>query len=121
MRSSIFLDTNALIYFMDGQEIMTPYLDFNFHISIVTEIEVRSKKSLDPIQEEQIAEVLRDCIISEIGSETKEIAIAIRKMYGLKLADNLIAASAWHQRLPLLTADKAFAKIEELDVILLEF
>ena len=106
---------------MDGHEIMVPYLDFNFHISLVTEIEIRSKNSLTIEQERQIKEILQDCIISEIGNDVKEIAIAIRKMYGLKLADSLIAASAWHQRLPLLTADKTFTRIEELNIILLEF
>jgi predicted nucleic acid-binding protein len=106
---------------MEGKEIMLPYVDFNFYISIITEIEVRSKKSITPTEDLQIQEVLKDCIISGIDPGTKEISIAIRKMYGLKLSDSLIAASAWHQRLPIVTADKAFARIIELDVILIEF
>lgn len=105
---------------MNGLDIMLPYLDFDFHLSIITEIEVRSKRNLTELQEQEIVALLTDCIISEIGNDVKEAAITFRRMYGLKLADSLIAASAWRQRLPLLTADKAFAKIEELDIILLE-
>ena len=62
---------------MDGHEIMVPYLDFNFHISLITEIEIRSKNSLTIEQERQIKEILKDYIISEIGNDVKKISIAI--------------------------------------------
>lgn len=39
---------------------------------------------------------------------------------GIKLPDAIIAATAIKNRVPLLTADKGFRQIAELDLILLE-
>ena len=50
----------------------------------------------------------------------KEQTILLRKKYGIKLPDAIIAATAIKNRVPLLTADKGFRQIAELDLILLE-
>ena len=50
----------------------------------------------------------------------KEEAIRIRKIYGTKLPDAIVAATAIVNNLTLLTADKGFNKIKELNMILLQ-
>jgi len=120
MTKGVLLDTNALIYHMEGRNIMLPYQEMDFWISVVSEIEIRSKKNLSMKEEKQILNVVSDCVVCEINHDVKEIAIALRRTYGLKLADSLIAASAWYHRLPIVTADKVFIRIEELNVFLLE-
>ena len=50
----------------------------------------------------------------------KERTILLRRKYGTKLPDSIVAATAIECELPLVTADKGFKKIEELDLRLLE-
>ena len=46
--------------------------------------------------------------------------IDLRRTYRLKLPDSLIIASALHLDLPVITSDKAFNKIEELETVYYE-
>ncbi len=48
------------------------------------------------------------------------MTIELRKQYGLKLPDAIIAATSRAAGVPLLTADKQFGKIKEIDCILLQ-
>ena len=49
-----------------------------------------------------------------------DITIALRQRYKIKVPDALIAATALHQRIPLLTFDAGFERVKELDLVLLE-
>ncbi|GIL23925.1 MAG: hypothetical protein BroJett042_24380 [Bacteroidota bacterium] len=49
-----------------------------------------------------------------------EKAISLRQRYGIKVPDAIIAASAWQYDLPLITADVAFTKIKEVNILLLD-
>jgi len=49
-----------------------------------------------------------------------ELTIKLRRRYSLKLPDAIIAATALSLEIPLLTADKDFAKIKEIDCFILE-
>jgi len=44
----------------------------------------------------------------------------LRKKYSIKLPDAIVASTSIVYGLPLVTADKAFSKIKELDLILIE-
>jgi predicted nucleic acid-binding protein len=44
----------------------------------------------------------------------------LRKNYTLRLPDAIVAASALSFEVPLVTADKVFSKVKELDLILIE-
>jgi len=49
--------------------------------------------------------------------KVKDIAIVIRKKYKLKLPDSIIAATAIAYNIPLITADKQFEIISELQLL----
>jgi predicted nucleic acid-binding protein len=49
-----------------------------------------------------------------------QLTISLKQKFKIKLPDALIAATAIHADLPLLTYDKAFAQISTLDIVLLE-
>lgn len=49
------------------------------------------------------------------------MTIELRKKYSIKLPDAVIAATSLTFEIPLVTADKTFSTIDELDLILLEF
>jgi predicted nucleic acid-binding protein len=50
----------------------------------------------------------------------KESTILLKQKYSVKLPDAIIAATSIVYEVPLVTADKGFSKINELDVILIE-
>lgn len=55
-----------------------------------------------------------------INFPIKELAIKLKQKYRLETPDATIAATAIQQKLTLLTVDKYFQKIKELDLILIE-
>ncbi|WP_434981603.1 PIN domain-containing protein [Daejeonia sp. YH14] len=50
----------------------------------------------------------------------KEQTIRLKRKYNIKLPDAIIASTSLVYGIPLVTADKGFSKIEELDLILIE-
>lgn len=117
--SSIFVDTNILLYFLKGDpDVIEMISDKNLVISFITELELLSfpKRSLD--SEDTIKQLLNNCTIVDINSEIKELTIELRKKSKLKLPDSIIAASAFYSDLPLLTADKQFGTIKDLNIII---
>lgn len=63
--------------------------------------------------------IINDCFYIEIIPQVKEITISLKKKYKLKLPDAVIAAKAIFLEIPLITFDKDFSKIEELELFLL--
>lgn len=119
--NKIFVDTNIILYFLKGDPIVVDLvLDKELVISIISEIEILAFPGLSVENERQIKLFLSDCIIAELDQKVKELTIELRRKYKLKLPDSIIAASAIFQKTPLLTADKEFKKIEELDLLIYE-
>ncbi len=121
MKFDLIADTNFLIYVHEGNQITEPFLQFNYGISFITEVELLSFNGISKLEEEKLKELLNDCFLIEWNTKIKEQTIAFRRMYSLKLPDAIIAASAFVYGVPLVTADKAFSKIDKLDLILIEF
>lgn len=61
---------------------------------------------------------LNSVTIINIDDKVKIKAIELRKKTKIKLPDCIIAASALAYNIPLITADKGFKKIEDIDLIL---
>ena len=59
-------------------------------------------------------------MIIDINPPIKRKAIQIRRSTGLKLPDCIIASSAMYLDMPLITADKDFAGIPGIELILYE-
>jgi predicted nucleic acid-binding protein len=120
--SNLFVDTNILLYFLKGnEEVIELIADKDLTISFITELEILSFPNLTKDAETQIKGLLNSCTIIESNQEIKALTIELRQKYKLKLPDTIIAASAYFHKLPLLTADQAFKKLEELNIILYEF
>jgi predicted nucleic acid-binding protein len=83
-------------------------------------LELLGFKGLTSEQKPIIENFLGDVILMDIDFEIKSIVISLRKKYSIKLPDAIIAASSIKQGLTLLTADKGFGKITELDSIIYE-
>ena len=89
-------------------------------ISFISELELLSFPRLNNNTEKTIKGLLKNCVIIDINPEIKDLTIELRKKSKLKLPDSIIAATAYYNKLPLLTADKQFRSLEELDIIIYE-
>ena len=112
-------DTNALIYLLNGNYCMTPYLQKRLSFSVISEMELLSFPGITQQEEDSIKSLLQDCTELSISSEIKKQTIEIRKKYRIKLPDAIVSASAIVNNIPLITADKGFRQIAELSLELL--
>lgn len=113
-------DTNCFIYLLDENPLLLPFLERRWGYSFITEMELLSKKGLTIKQDGIIRSMLSSCSRISHTQEITELTIKIRRKYSLKLPDAIIAASALSLETPLLTADREFARIKEIDCIILE-
>ena len=116
--NKLFLDTNILLYLLQGDETLTHFLDRKqFYISFITQLELLSFPGLSKKEEKIINELMAECVIIDVNSKIKNITIEFRRKYKLKLPDCLIASTSYFLDLPLISADSDFKKIEELNLV----
>ena len=121
MNGSKFLaDTNVLLYVITGNSGVVKYINEEFYISEITEIELLGNKGITDIQLKYRSKIIDNCTIVSLSEYIKRIAIQLKQNYTLKIPDAIIAATAIYLNIPLLTADKDFKKIKELDLILIQ-
>jgi len=122
MGKRYLIDSNAAIDFLGGKlpekgkQLM---LKINPEISIITFIEILSKKDISVPEMQQYKTFVNSSLIySEIKGEIAAHTITIRKKYGLKIPDAIIAATAIVNKLTLITRnEKDFVRIYKLDLI----
>ncbi len=108
-------DTNVLIHLIGGRAPAAKARQgLSVHISFATEIELKSKRNLSSGDMAGINELLGNLPINDINRAIKDMAAQLRREQGLKLADAIIAATAMHLNVPLLTADKGSQRIRKL-------
>jgi len=118
---SIVVDTNPLIYLLNGNVDVANMLDNKqIWISSISELELFAKKGLTGIEKKEINLLLESCFIADLNSVVKEITKYLLQSYSIKLPDAIIAATSLFLDLPLLSADSVFNKITELKFVLLE-
>jgi predicted nucleic acid-binding protein len=115
MNSKLFIDTNIIIYALQGDRHITNLIDEErLSMSFITEIELLSWPRLSEVDIKVIRSFIDTCRIMEYSSGLKEKVIEVRKKYNLKMSDAFVAASAILDDSPLISADNIFAKIKEL-------
>ena len=107
-------DTNALIYLLNGNSCMLPFLNKSLAFSVISEMELLSFSGITEEEENNIKALLNECEEISLLKDVKEKAIELRRKYKTKLPDAIVAASAIVNNLPLITADKGFNQIQEL-------
>ncbi len=119
MIERLMLDTNVIIYSLGGNTSITRLITNKEHfISEITEIELLGFHKLSKEDEKILTAYLKNTFVIGLNSSIKSSAINLKRRYRLKTVDSIIAASAIHFDLPLVTADKEFQKIDELETIL---
>ncbi len=117
--NKLFVDTNIIIYLLNGDIEIAQILDGKeLVISVITELELLS--FADVSETAAIRELISECQVLNLNEGIKNATIHYRKNWKLKLPDSIIAASAYYSGLPLFTADKGFSKIDDINILLYE-
>jgi len=111
----ILVDTNVLVYHLGGRVDATRAVHgVEVHIPFITEIELLSKASLTEVDLKNIRAAMANYRISDVNPSIKQLAAQLRRSHGLKLADAIVAATALHLDIPLLTADGGFERLKDV-------
>ncbi len=113
-------DTNVFLYIIAGNSGVQEYLNKEFYLSEISEIELLGVKDIKAIQLKYRSKIIETCTIVALSENIKRLTIRLKQNYTLKIPDAIIAATAIFLNFPLLTADKEFKKIKELDLILIQ-
>jgi len=114
----IVLDTNILLYFLNGDlNVRQFFNDYNPIISFITELELLSAPEISDNEKLLIAELIKDLTVIKYSDTHKTDIIKVRAKKRLKLPDAIIASLAITLDLPLVTADKALKNIDALNLI----
>ena len=120
MKIDFIADTNFLIYLHEGNRIIEPFLEYDFGVSFISEIELLGFHGISKSEENKLKLLLNDCFQIDWNNKIKEQTILLKRKYHIKLPDAIIAASGIVYDIPLVSADRGFSKIDELDLILIE-
>ena len=121
MNGNRFLaDTNCFIYLLDKHPSLQYLLESEWVFSFITEIELLGKPGILQSEIKNINGLLSICIKAPHTDSINKTAIQLKQQYKMKVPDALIAATAIEQKIPLLTFDKDFIRIKEVDLILPE-
>ena len=71
MKIDFIADTNFLIYLHEGNEIIEPFLEYDFGVSFISEIELLGFHGLSKLEEEKLESLLSDCFLIEWNSKIK--------------------------------------------------
>jgi len=117
------IDTNIALYLLNGDEHLAHMLtDKELTLSNISRMELLSFPDISKKELAKVEVSPEAWPVVEINALIEEHAVSIRRKHRLKLPDSIIAATAMHLDIPLVTSDKAMLKLlEELDVILYEF
>jgi predicted nucleic acid-binding protein len=117
----LFVDTNILLYFLNGnQDIIEILSEKDLVVSFISELELLSFPKITKDSKSTIKNFLKNCTVVELNPTIKTYAMKCRRKWNLKLPDAIIVATAMYYKLPLITADKDFSKVNNMEIILYE-
>ncbi len=118
MKIDFIADTNFLIYIHEGNVNTRPFLKYNFGISFISEIELLGFKGITHSEESKLKSIIQDCFQPQWNNLIIDQTIQLKRNYQIKLPDAIIAATSITNQVPLISADKGFSQIRELDLVL---
>jgi hypothetical protein len=119
--NSLLIDTNIALYLLSGDQTIAELLDGrDVYVSFITELELLGFQDLNDNDRQHIEQFLSQCIIVDLNQTIKKITIELKQSLKLKLPDAIIAATSKYMNLPLISADRDFERIDDLQFILYE-
>jgi len=78
--NSLLLDSNIVLYLLNGEETLIPLLeDKQLYLSFITQLELLSFPGISEKEINKIKSFIDECIIIEMSSTIKEYTIKLRK------------------------------------------
>ena len=118
------LDTNAVIYYLAGIDLVTEIIDKEFqndsviYIPSVVRLELLSKSDILRSEYSAIMRFLSQCRSIPLDDTIADIAADMRRLYGIKTPDSIIAATALFTDSDLVTRNyKDFKKVINIRVL----
>ena len=117
--NNLVLDTNIILYaaVYNHEIAMELLLENNIYISDITEIELLGYHRLTEEEHTVLADVISNLNVISVNGRIKKTAISLRRKYGLKTPDAIIASTAMQLGYFLVTADKKLQKIKDIQVV----
>lgn len=119
----MILDSNIIISYLNNDEKIVGAIELlkeenkNLLISSITFGEALSFPELNEQKIEEIKKFLNSFVSVFVDNTISEIAAFLKRKYKMELPDAIIAATALKYNMPLLTRDRHFKKIKEIDVL----
>ncbi len=115
---NILIDTNIALYLFGGDEQVAGVLDGHaVHVSFITELELLGYPDITDQEDKIIHDFLDDCVVVDLNGQIKSRTVELRRQYGLKLPDCIIAATACYLGIPIFSADTDFLPVKEVDLM----
>ena len=118
------LDTNAIIYYSRGEQVVTEHVDHWLAMdqllltSTIVEAELFSWPNISKRDIQKIDQMLETVAVIPVYSPIARAGAQLRRAYRIQLADSLIAATAMIHHAALVTRNiKHFSRIKEVDLI----
>lgn len=119
--NNLLLDTNIILYYLDGDDTLEPLLvDNNLYVSVISEMELLEYPSFDKQELSAVQNFLAFCIVEGISDKIKKQAIYLRREIRLKLPDAIIMATSLAMDIPIISADNDFKKVDTGHLIFYE-
>jgi predicted nucleic acid-binding protein len=122
--SGCVIDTNILIYHLAGvltdqaEATLADALENGSYISIITRIELLGWRKHSPDSMKAAEAMLQSVSEIPLHEEIIRLCISFRQNYPIKLPDAIIAATARHAKVPLMTRNMTdFERVPELKMI----
>ena len=116
---SFVADTNFLIDVHEGKPKVEPFLEGTVVVSVISEIELLGWYKINNEEKKALRSLLDDCVIFELTSAIRKVAIELRQQKKIKTPDAIVAATAIHLQLPLVSSDKGLSNVPGVELILL--
>lgn len=108
------LDTNIILYFLGGR-LAEPLPAGTYTISVISELELLAYPGLVSSEEQRVRAFLADIAVTDLTQPIKHHAVDLRKRYGLKLPDAIVAATALALKATLLTNDQRLLTLTDVE------
>ncbi|GHU37650.1 hypothetical protein FACS1894172_21160 [Spirochaetia bacterium] len=109
--TAFVLDTNAAIYLLKYEKVPEPVASADFAMSIITRIELLSKRDISSEDEAELRSFMDDLMVVPINEAIEAATIALRRSTKVKLPDAIIAATSIALNAVLLTHDDQLLKL----------
>ncbi|RFM26037.1 type II toxin-antitoxin system VapC family toxin [Deminuibacter soli] len=114
----ILIDTNIVLYALNQNPTIYPFVNQKkLAISFVSEIELLGWKGMTAASRKVLQQFFKECLYIDYNYQIRQQTIWLKSQYNLKLADALIAACSLEFDIPLVSADKDFSKVKEINFI----